>query len=315
MNISLRLLRYVTAAADCGNVTEAARRLQVSQPSVSAAIAELEQMLGITIFVRHHAKGVTLTPAGQRLINEARLLLKHAEEFSKTAEALGDTAKGEITVGCFPTLAARFMPSLMLEFSQRYPLISLKLEEGDQEQLMRGLAQGRIELAVCYEHGVPSGFDSKQLLALPPVVSLSVNHRLARAGDVSLTELEGEPFILFDAPHSQDYVLSLFDALGLKPNIALRLKSFELIRGLVARGHGYTIHTMVPLTSTTYDGGTVAIKPIRDKLPPGHVVCATPGSHLVRPAVGIFADFLEAALKRGGHQNDDRPSTRSSTAA
>ena len=81
MNISLRLLRYVTAAADCGNVTEAARRLQVSQPSVSAAIAELEQMLGVTIFVRHHAKGVTLTPAGQRLINEARLLLKHAEEF------------------------------------------------------------------------------------------------------------------------------------------------------------------------------------------------------------------------------------------
>ena len=64
MNISLRLLRYVTAAADCGNVTEAARRLQVSQPSVSAAIAELEHMLGIAIFVRHHAKGVTLTPAG-----------------------------------------------------------------------------------------------------------------------------------------------------------------------------------------------------------------------------------------------------------
>ena len=124
MNISLRLLRYVTAAADCGNVTEAARRLEVSQPSVSAAIAELEQMLGITIFVRHHAKGVTLTPAGQRLIHGARLLLKHAEEFSKTAEALSDIERGEITIGCFPALAARFMPSLMLEFSERHPMIA-----------------------------------------------------------------------------------------------------------------------------------------------------------------------------------------------
>src|SRR5271165_1180292 len=145
MNISLRLLRYVTAAAECGNVTEAARRLQVSQPSVSAAIAELEQMLGITIFLRHHAKGVSLTPAGQRLIAEARLLLKHAEEFSKTAESLSDTGRGDITFGCFPTLAARFLPSLMQDFSEEHPMIALHPEEGNQDQLMSDLAQGRIE--------------------------------------------------------------------------------------------------------------------------------------------------------------------------
>ncbi len=315
MNISLRLLRYVTAAADCGNVTEAARRLQVSQPSVSAAIAELEQMLGITIFVRHHAKGVTLTPAGQRLINEARLLLKHAEEFSKTAEALGDTERGEITVGCFPTLAARFMPSLMLEFSNRHPLITLRLEEGDQERLMRDLAQGRIEMALSYIYGVPSGFDTTPLLSLPPVVALPANHRLARASDVSLTEIEEEPFILYDGALTRDYIMGLFDSLGLQPNVALRLSSFELIRSLVARGHGYAIHTTVPLTSTTYDGGHVVVKPLRDKLPPAQVVSITPGSHLVRPAVKLFAEFLETALKRGGHLNDDKPASAASSAA
>jgi DNA-binding transcriptional LysR family regulator len=315
MNISLRLLRYVTAAADCGNVTEAARRLQVSQPSVSAAIAELEQMLGITIFVRHHAKGVTLTPAGQRLINEARLLLKHAEEFSKTAEALSDTERGEITVGCFPTLAARFMPSLMLEFSERHPLITLRLEEGDQEQLMRDLAQGRIEMAISYIHGVPAGFDTNPLLSLSPVVALPANHRLARASDVSLTELEKEPVILYDGAIPHDYVMGLFDSLGLQPNIALKLRSFELIRGLVARGHGYAINTIVPLTSTTYDGGHVVVKPLRDKLPPAQVVSVTPGSHLVRPAVRIFADFLEKALRRVGHLNDDKPVSAACSAA
>ena len=234
MNISLQLLRYVTAAADCANVTEAARRLQVSQPSVSAAIAELEQMLGITIFVRHHAKGVTLTPAGQRLIAEARLLLKHAEEFSKTAEALGDTDRGEITVGCFPTLAAQFMPSVMLEFAERHPLITLRLEEGDQEQLMRDLAQGRIEMAFSYAYGVPPGFDTKPLLSLPAVVSLPANHRLAKAPDVSLTELEKEPLIYFDSPPICDFVTSVFNALAIQPNIRLRIKSYELMRGLVA---------------------------------------------------------------------------------
>jgi DNA-binding transcriptional LysR family regulator len=305
MNISLRLLRYVTAAADCGNVTEAARRLEVSQPSVSAAIAELEQMLGITIFVRHHAKGVTLTPAGQRLIHGARLLLKHAEEFSKTAEALSDIERGEITIGCFPTLAARFMPSLMLEFSERHPMIALHLEEGDHDQLMRDLAQGRIEMAISYSDNVPSSFDTRPLLPLSPVVALPANHGLARANDVSLTELEKEPLILCE---QGDYILSLFDALGLQPNIALRLKSLELIRGLVARGHGYAIHTVVPLTASTYDGGHVTVKPLRDKLPSAQVAGITPGSQLVRPAVKIFADFVEGALTRS-YLNDDRPAT------
>ncbi len=314
MNISLRLLRYVTAAADCGNVTEAARRLQVSQPSVSAAIAELEQMLGVTIFVRHHAKGVTLTPAGQRLIAEARQLLKHAEEFSKTAEALGDTARGEITVGCFPTLAARFMPSLMLEFSERYPKITLKLEEGDQEQLIRDLAQGRIEAAVSYEFGIPLGFDCRHLLSMQPVVVLAANHRLARASDVSLTELEKEPFILYDGLHVREYFTGLFESLGLEPNIALRLRSFELIRGLVARGHGYAINTIVPLTSTTSDGGHVVVKPLRDNVPPAQMVCVTPGSHLVRPAVSIFAEFLESALQSYACANDIESAAASSAA-
>ncbi len=314
MNISLRLLRYVTAAADCANVTEAARRLQVSQPSVSAAIAELEQMLGITIFVRHHAKGVTLTPAGQRLIAEARLLLKHAEEFSKTAEALGETDRGEITIGCFPTLAARFMPSVMLEFAERHPNITLRLEEGDQEQLLRDLAQGRIEMAFSYIYGVPSGFDAKLLMTFPPVVSLPTNHRLARALDVSLTELEKEPLIYFDSPLMRDYVNSVFDALGITPNIGLRLRSFELMRGLVARGHGYAVHASVPLTSTTFDGGHVVVKQLRDKVPHAQVVAITPGSHLMRPAVKIFADFLESSLKRS-YQNDDKPALAASTAA
>ena len=299
MNISLRLLRYVTAAADCANVTEAARRLQVSQPSVSAAIAELEQMLGVTIFVRHHAKGVTLTPAGQRLIAEARLLLKHAEEFSKTAEALGDTDRGEITVGCFPTLASLYMPSIMLEFAERHPLITLRLDEGDQEQLLGDLAQGRIEMAFSFSNGVHSGFDTRPLLSLPAVVSLPANHRLAKAPDVSLTELEKEPLIYFDLPLIRDWVSSVFDALAIQPNIGLRIRSYELMRGLVARGHGYAVHASVPLTSTTYDGGQLVVKPLRDIVPPAQVVSITPGSHLMRPAVKIFEDFLEASLKRG----------------
>jgi DNA-binding transcriptional LysR family regulator len=297
MNISLRLLRYVVAAADCRNVTEAARRLQVSQPSVSAAIAELEAMLGVIIFVRHHAKGVTLTPAGQRLINEARLLLKHAEDFTKAAEALGDTAKGEIAIGCFSTLAARFMPQLMLEFSAKHPQIIIRLTEGNQQGLINDLSQGRIEVAISYDLGIPSSFDVSPLLTLYPVVALAKNHPLAKNPDVSLKELQDDSLILYDDQPFIDYFMTLFKAADAKPSIGWRVQSFELIRGLVARGHGYAIHSIIPLSTTTYDGGELVMKPIRDAIQPARAVCITPGSHLLRPAVGIFCEFLQTALQ------------------
>ena len=121
MNMSLRQLRYVVAAADCGHVTAAAKRLNVSQPSVSSAIAEVEAEIGVPLFMRHHARGVTLTPVGERIVNEARLLLKHASDFGQNAVELGGALKGEIVVGCFLTLAIRFLPGLLARFAQILP--------------------------------------------------------------------------------------------------------------------------------------------------------------------------------------------------
>ncbi|MBT3072133.1 LysR family transcriptional regulator [Rhodomicrobium sp. Az07] len=296
MNISLRLLRYVTAAADSGNVTEAARKLQVSQPSVSAAIAELEQMLGIAIFVRHHAKGVTLTPAGQKLIAEARLLLKHAEEFSKSAESLGDIERGEVTIGCFPTLAACYMPAVMTEFSRRYPLIQLVLADGDQERLLADVANGRVELAFTFNHAVPATLDATIVMQLPFVVSLPPDHRLAKAPTVSLHDLKDDPMIFFGDQLIGGYITRVFDAAGVSPIIRQRTGTFEVMRGLVARGHGYSVHVATPSSSTTYDGGTVVVKPIRDTVPKAEIACIAPGVQLMRPAVRLFAEFLADAL-------------------
>ena len=154
-------------------------------------------------------------------------------------------------------------------------------------------------MAFSFSNGVHSGFDTRPLLSLPAVVSLPANHRLAKAPDVSLTELEKEPLIYFDLPLIRDWVSSVFDALAIQPNIGLKIWSYELMRGLVGRGHGYAVHASVPLTSTTYDGGQLVVKPLRDIVPPAQVVSITPGSHLMRPAVKIFEDFLEGSLKRG----------------
>ena len=93
------------------------------------------------LFIRHHARGVTLTPAGEKVVNEARLLLKHAQDFAQNASGLGDALKGEIAVGCFLTLAIRFLPGLLAGFAQRFPGITVALQEGDQEELIASLIE------------------------------------------------------------------------------------------------------------------------------------------------------------------------------
>jgi DNA-binding transcriptional LysR family regulator len=300
MEVSLRVLRYVVAAADCGNVTEAARRLQVSQPSVSSAIAELESAVGVQLFIRHHARGVNVTPAGDRIVNEARLLLKHAHDFTQTAREFGGTLAGDIAVGAFLTLAVRFMPALLARFAQLHPRIDVTLHEGDQAQLMTMLMSGRIELALAYDYALTDDVEAEPLASLPPFAIVSASHPQARRRQVSLRELAKEPFVLLDLPYSRDYFFGLFRAVGVEPRIVFRTRSQELIRGLVAHGHGYGIQNAIPASTTVYDGGEIAVLAIEETLPPTRIMCLRLKQHALRPAVEAFATFLRESFAVGG---------------
>ena len=94
MQYTLKQLRYFAAAAEEGSVTGAAKAIRVSQPSISEAIAHLEDAFDLQLFVRHHARGLALTPAGQRLLVEARSLLAHAGDLSQSVGGLADKLAG-----------------------------------------------------------------------------------------------------------------------------------------------------------------------------------------------------------------------------
>lgn len=300
MNVSLRALRYVVATADFGNLTEAARHLNVSQPSISAAIAQFEADCGVQVFVRHHAKGVTTTIAGTRIINEARLLLSHARDFGQNARAMADEVRGEITVGCFWTIATHFMPSLLSRFAESHPGISVTLDEGDQQQILEGIISGRTELAISYEFARPDEVIAEPLTELPPYAVLHPDHRLAARERISLVELAAEPFILLDLPHSRDYFMSLFRSVGVEPKIAFRSKAYDLTRGLVGHGRGYTIQNVLPRTQMTHDGGRVVAVPLTDALEPVRLVSLRLRRQAPRPAVEVFARQLKESFSVGG---------------
>jgi DNA-binding transcriptional LysR family regulator len=298
MQLSLRSLRYIVAAADAGSVTKAAQLLSVSQPAISGTIAEAEAKLGTQLFIRHHARGIAVTAAGARFIHEARLLLKHANDFNQSIERLGSGIAGEITVGCFLTLATRYMPRLLAEFARRLPDVTVRLEEGDHQEILDGLVSGRTELAIGYAYALPSEIVGEKLVELPPYLLIPENHRLSRRRSIGLHEMAAEPFILLDLPHSRDYFMNLFAISGVIPTIGYRSRSYELIRGLVGHGHGYTIHNALPGTSVTYDGSRVAARAIAGTMPPVHMMLLRLRQHSMRPAVRAFATFLTEALTK-----------------
>ena len=102
---TLRQLEYLLAVAEHGSVTGAANSLHVSQSSLSSGISELERAINLRLLVRHHAKGVSLTDAGERLLIQARNLIDNAQTLEQVAHDLGSVPIGPISIGIFSVIA------------------------------------------------------------------------------------------------------------------------------------------------------------------------------------------------------------------
>ncbi len=147
---TLRQLEYFVAVAEAGSVTGAASRVHLSQSAMSTALADLERALDVQLLVRHHARGVTLTPAGEQLLVASRRLLTQAADLQAEAQDLGSALTGPLILGCFGVLAPYVLPELLATSAQRYPGLRLETFEEDLDDLADGVLSGRFELGLSY---------------------------------------------------------------------------------------------------------------------------------------------------------------------
>ena len=296
MDYTLKQLRYFVAAAEHGRITSASQQLNISQPSISAAISLLEAEFKVQLFLRHRAQGLSLTSAGRRLFAEARGLLAYAEELGERARGLSQAIRGRLDVGCFLTFTPLYLPYLVTSFTARYPEVEIRLEEGHQDVLLRGLDSGVFDLALLYDVGLPGGLAIQPLAELRPYVVLPAEHPLAGKRKVWLRELAAEPMVLLDVPPSRDYFTSLFRLAGLEPVIRFLSPSFETVRGMVGSGVGYSILVTRPASDVTYDGRKLACLPLADKVEPGRIVLARPVQSRPTRLAERFAQHCKAAF-------------------
>lgn len=294
---TLRQLKYFVTTVECGSVAEASRKLYIAQPSISTAIKGLEESFGVQLFIRHHAQGVSLTPGGARFYRKAQELLRMAKEFEQNALADNDVVAGQIDIGCFETVAPLYLPRLIAGFRERFPGVEIRLHDGEQQELVQGLTGGRFDLAIFYEHDLDGTIETDPLMPPQrPYALLPEGHRFSGQAEVSLRDLALEPMILLDVLPSRTYFVSIFEELGLTPNIAFSSPSIEMVRGMVGQGFGFSVLVTRPHSECTYDGKRVVCVDIAEDVTGSGLVAAwLKRSQLTKPA-RLFVDYCKEQL-------------------
>lgn len=275
IGFTLTQLRYFAAAAELGSMTGASRQLMVSQSAVSTAVAQLEKELGVQLLLRHHARGLTLTAAGAEFYRELRSYLVHTSELAEVARSAGQALNGELTMGCFTTLAPFELPRLLAACEQDQPGITISVVEAEHAALKKALRAGTCELALMYGYDLDDDLDQVVVGVAAPYILVAKGHRLAAREKVSLRELAEEPMVLLDLPHSGQYLQRLVESAGIHPQVRHRSAGFETVRAMVAHGRGWSVLNQRPTTNTTYDGAEVVTLEITDPLEPLQIVLAS----------------------------------------
>ncbi|WP_322867327.1 LysR family transcriptional regulator [Aquicoccus sp. G2-2] len=279
---------YVIATADGGSTAAAARILNVSQPSVSLAIAKVEACLGRPLFARVSGQGVVPTAFGRQKLGEFRNLRMQARQVLN-ADAAKPTA---LNLGVFSTLGPRYAPSLVRGFQVEHPNTRIHLFEENLETLSDWLETGQIDVALTYEFGLPSDLNITPLADVRPYGLLPAGHRLTARKAVSMAELlADDPLIVMNLPYSRGYFLTLAQMHGVNPRIAYETGSVEMLRSMVANRLGVgLLATDIP-HDTAYDGQPVIRMTLEGDLAPHRIALARPGKLRSSPIADEFCRY------------------------
>ena len=237
--MTIRHMKIFTAVYQCRNITQAAKRLHMTQPAVTRAIQELERYYGVRLFERTNRR-LTVTPCGERMVGHA---LHIVETFDTLERELRNWDEiGVLRVGASVTLGNFLLPQAVERFEKLHPQIRVKAKISNREQLQQALLVNQLDLALV-EGGATQEYLHTQCLARDRLVLvLPVGHPLEHQEPLRLGDLTNYPILLREEGSAgRDFLEHAFAVRGLTLDPAWESASTEaLIRG-VERGLGITL--------------------------------------------------------------------------
>ncbi|UUZ67741.1 LysR substrate-binding domain-containing protein [Polaromonas sp. P2-4] len=240
--IELRLWRQFLAVADELHFGRAAQRLNMTQPPLTQAIAQLEALLGLKLFDRTK-RSVQLTVAGAALVPEARDLLARAQALPLVARASADGEAGRLRLAFVSTVGFDLLPRWVRAFREQYPKVQLELIEATGDVQLQALERGEIDAGfMLHSPGfAPPGLTCQRIARDPLVVAVPEQSELAGKTTLTLKDLLDQPLVIFPRrilPSLYDAIFAMYHASGQLPRVAQEAIQMQTIVNLVSAGLG-----------------------------------------------------------------------------
>ncbi|WP_168709173.1 LysR family transcriptional regulator [Halomonas borealis] len=243
--MELKTLRTFVAVAELRNFSAAARRLHTVQPAISRQIAELEEELGVPLLWRS-TREVRVTATGEVLLEDARRMLALEVEARERVTRAASGHTGQLRIGYMSSATARFLPTLLQQFSARYPDVHLELFEMTAQQQLEAFARQEIDLGFSRPLPEPEtlGLERLSLYQDRLMAVLPRSHPLAGLQRLSLKALAQEAFVLFERGQASglfDMIISACGEAGYSPRVIRQPAQMQTLISLVASGLGVAI--------------------------------------------------------------------------
>ncbi|MEJ0034480.1 MAG: LysR substrate-binding domain-containing protein [Gammaproteobacteria bacterium] len=239
--MTLQQLRFLAAVFESDfNITAAAAKLNATQPAVSRQIQLLEQELGFTLFSRNGSAFSRVTPAGARVIEYARRVLRETQNISNVAVELNDPARGELRLAATHSEARYLLPSITETFRARFPKVQLSLHEGGLDEIAEIAREARVDLVVASgSHDSFDGFVHLPVRRLEPRLVVPRTHTLASTLHPTLAQIAAFP-VAAHVLTSVDgtFLREVFSRAGADLHLVLQSRDADLVKTYVRLGLG-----------------------------------------------------------------------------
>lgn len=298
--MELRQLKYFIEVAKREHVTDAANYLHVAQSAVSRQIFNLEEELGVDLFIRE-GRTVRLTKIGQIFLEHAERAIHVVDDARRVVEEYRDPEKGTIHIGFSASLASYILPTSISYFRKEHPQVQFVLNEGSYSELIDAVIRGEINMALLG----PLPQDQKKIKSTPLftediVALLPLNHPLAERPSLKLIELRDEAFILYPKGYVlHDVIMEGCLQRGFHPKVSFEGKDLDAIKGLVSAGLGVTLLPEVTLVDNL--PRETARVPIVEPSLKRTVGVVVPKERELLPTEKVFYEFIHAFFQRIEH--------------
>ncbi|NJL64294.1 MAG: LysR family transcriptional regulator [Methylacidiphilales bacterium] len=242
-NIELRHLRYFLAVAEELNFGRAAERLNITQPSLSRQIQNLEKELGILLFERNQRQ-IKLTANGQIFLTEVEQILLRFDQGIQIAKRASRGEIGQLIVGFQGSSVYDIIPMSIKAFRDRFPDVEVIMQPMETSQQVIAIAENNLDVGFVIPPITDANLKVEILLQEPLVLALPENHPLAAQSEIPITALANEPLILASRDRGcglHEQIFDIYQSAGIHPNVVCAAREMQVMLGFVAAGIGISL--------------------------------------------------------------------------